>query len=224
MLQAKRIFAVYWIVVVAELLLIYFRQQELRWFTKPLLMPLLMLAVFTMRSNIPLYKLFITALLLSWLGDMLLQIKGMFIPGLASFLLAHICYIVYFLKLQPGKKGLLQQQVLIGLPALIYIFIFLYLLHPFLDALKIPVTIYGITIGLMLLAAINTRRKVNDDAAVLFFNGALQFVLSDSILAVNLFAMPSWMLSLCVMATYASAQYLLVKGSMAVNNFSKQDV
>ena len=216
--QVRLLFLLYFFVTAVDLLFIYFNLAQLRWFTKPLLMPLLMFVVFTNRLSIKFFKLFLVALFLSWMGDVLLQMKGMFIAGLLSFLLAHVVYIVYFLKIQPQKKGLIQWQPLIGVPVLVYILMFFYLLYPFLDALKIPVTVYGITIGIMLLMAINTKRKINDNASTLFFNGALQFVISDSLLAVNLFAHHSMILSLCVMLTYASAQWLLVKGSMIANN------
>ncbi|MFN0082279.1 MAG: lysoplasmalogenase [Ferruginibacter sp.] len=214
--QLPILFALYFFITVLDLVFIYFNLTDLRWFTKPLLMPLLLIAVFTKRTEIKLYQLIVSALFFSWVGDVLLQMKGMFIPGLISFLLAHIFYIVYFIKIQQQKKGILQLQPLIGIPVLVYILIFLFLIYPFLDALKIPVTVYGITIGTMLLMAINTKRKLNDDASALFFNGALQFVISDSLLAVNLFAYNSVVLSLCVMLTYASAQWLIVRGSMKV--------
>ncbi len=214
--QLPILFALYFFITVLDLVLIYFNLPDLRWFTKLWLMPLLLIAVFTKRTEIKLYQLIVSALFFSWVGDVLLQMKGMFIPGLLSFLLAHIFYIVYFIKIQHQKKGILQLQPLIGIPVLVYILIFLFLIYPFLDALKIPVTVYGITIGTMLLMAINTKRKLNDDASSLFFNGALQFVISDSLLAVNLFAYNSVVLSLCVMLTYASAQWLIVRGSMKV--------
>ncbi len=216
--QQRFLFLVYLFVTVADLLLIYFKQDSLRWFTKPLLMPLLISVVYINKNKIPLYSWMIGGLSLSWAGDILLQMKDLFIPGLASFLMAHICYIIYFIQLNKQQKGLLHQHPLIGLPVLIYVVIFLWLLYPFLDALKIPVTIYGITIGTMLITSINTKLKANNTASVLFFNGALQFVISDSILAVNLFVYTSMVLSLCVMATYASAQYLLVKGSMTITS------
>ncbi len=218
--QSKIIFGIYAVVVVLELLFIYFDQPQLRWFTKPLLMPLLMLGFYSAsaKRSGTLFYLILLVLFLSWAGDVLLQMKGMFIPGLISFLLAHVFYIIYFIKTGKGKKGILQLKPLIGIPVLIYIIIFLWLLYPFLDALKIPVTVYGITIGTMLLMAINTRRKVNDDAATLFIIGALLFVISDSLLAVNLFARSHFVLSLCVMLTYASAQYLIVKGALTNEN------
>lgn len=212
----RLLFVIFWIIALADLLLTWFNKPELRWLSKPLLMPLLAIAFYlgSTKKKGRLFYFILLALFLSWGGDVLLQMKGLFIPGLVSFLLAHVFYILYFMKTNAGNKGLLQFQPLIGLPVLVYIILFLYLLYPFLDALKIPVTVYGITIGTMLLMAINSKRKVSDDASTLFFNGALQFVLSDSLLAVNLFAYPNQLLSLCVMITYCSAQYLIVKGAL----------
>lgn len=214
--QATIVFRIYALVVVCELLLIYFQQPEWRWFTKPLLMPLLLLGFYlrsTKRNSTGFYFI-VAALVLSWAGDVLLQMKGMFIPGLISFLLAHIFYIIYFIRSNSRIKGLLQIHPFIGIPVLLYILLFLWLLFPYLDALKIPVTVYGITIGTMLLASINMRRKTNDVAANCFILGALLFVISDSLLAVNLFAYSSMLLSLCVMLTYTSAQYLIVRGAL----------
>lgn len=212
----RLLFVLFWIIALADLLLTWFNKTELRWLSKPLLMPLLAIAFYlgSTKKSGRLFYFILLALFLSWGGDVLLQMKGLFIPGLVSFLLAHVFYILYFMKTNATKKGLLQFQPLIGLPVLVYIILFLYLLYPFLDALKIPVTVYGITIGTMLLMAINSKRKLSDDASTLFFNGALQFVLSDSLLAVNIFAYPNQLLSLCVMITYCSAQYLIVKGAL----------
>ena len=66
----------------------------------------------------------------------------------------------------------------------------------------------------MLLIAMNTWQQINNRASNFFITGALLFVLSDSLLAVNLFVMQQWVLSLGVMATYATAQYLIVKGAL----------
>ncbi len=214
--QSIIIFRIYAVVVVCELLLIYLQQPQLRWFTKPLLMPLLMLGFYVAspKRNSNLFRFIFSALLFSWAGDVLLQMKGIFIPGLISFLLAHVFYILYFLRCQPGKKGLVQDQPLIAVPVLLYILLFLWLLFPYLAAMKIPVTVYGITIGTMLLLSINLRHKINNNVASLFIVGALLFVISDSLLAVNLFAYSSVYLGLGVMLTYAAAQYLIVKAAI----------
>ena len=211
------IFRIYAVVVVCELLLIYLQQSHQRWFTKPLLMPLLLLGFYFASSNRNnnLFRFICSALLFSWAGDVLLQISGLFIPGLISFLLAHIFYIVYFMRCMPGKKGFVQVQPLIVIPVLLYIILFLWLLFPYLGAMKIPVTGYGITIGTMLLMSINMHRKIKNTAASFFIVGALLFVISDSLLAVNIFASQSMLLGLAVMFTYAAAQYFIIRGALA---------
>jgi uncharacterized membrane protein YhhN len=214
--QAGIIFWIYALVVLLELLFIFFNQSQLRWFTKPLLMPLLMIGFYSAvvkRSGV-FFFFILAALFLSWGGDVLLQMQGMFIPGLISFLLAHVCYIIYFTKTGKGKQGFVQLKPVVVLPVLLYILLFLWSLFPYLNALKIPVTVYGITIGTMLLLALNTKHKLDSRTTLLFIAGAFLFVLSDSILAVNLFAYKHLVLSLLVMITYATAQYLIVKGAI----------
>jgi uncharacterized membrane protein YhhN len=46
----------------------------------------------------------------------------------------------------------------------------------------------------------------------LIFTGALFFMLSDSLLAINKFMTPLHLASLAVMTTYIIAQYLIVEG------------
>lgn len=214
--QAKLLFCTYAAVAVLELLFIYFNQSTLRWYSKPLLMPLLMLGFYITAANREgvLFKFLFAALFLSWCGDILLQMKGFFIPGLLAFLLAHICYIFYFLGIDKTKKGWIQLQPLMLLPVLLYILLFLYLLFPYLGSFTIPVIVYGITIGSMLLMAMNTKYKLEARTSALFIRGALLFVISDSVLAVNLFASQQLFFSLLVMATYAGAQFLFVLGAL----------
>jgi len=215
---AKILTGIYIIVVLLELLFIFFRQDELRWISKPLLMPLLMIIFYigAKKKTGALFYLILSALFLSWCGDILLQ-ANLFIPGLVSFLLAHVCYIIYFKKAGTNKKGLLQTKPLFMVPVLLYIIFLLVMLFPFLGKLKIPVIVYSITIGVMLLMAINTRQQVNYNASNFFITGALLFVISDSLLAINLFAMQHLVLSLGVMATYATAQFLIIKGALSIN-------
>ena len=212
----KALLGIYTIFVLLDLLFIYLRENEMRWISKPLLMPVLILFFVTsvkMKSGTQ-YYLILAALFLSWCGDVLLQ-ANLFIPGLVSFLLAHVCYILYFKQAGNNRKGLIQTKPLLILPVMLYIVLLLVLLFPYLQQLKIPVILYSITIGVMLLMAMNTRHQFNHTASFLFISGAFLFVLSDSLLAINLFVENHWVMSLSVMATYAAAQYLIVKGALA---------
>jgi|KBSMisStandDraft_5_1062788.scaffolds.fasta_scaffold05106_1 uncharacterized membrane protein YhhN len=210
------IFAIlYAIAAIADLYFVYNQQESFRFFSKPLLLPLLMtyyLSSVGMGSKFA--KLMAAALLFSWLGDVLLLWDSLFIPGLLAFLIAHIFYIIYFVKIEPSKKGLIRSQPLFGTPVLVFWGLFLAFLFPYLEKLRIPVFVYATVICTMLLCSINLSGKLKRPVFLLFLNGALQFVLSDSLLAINKFVFPFWFLPLCVMLTYCSAQYLLVRGSI----------
>jgi len=210
------IFAIlYAIAAIADLYFVYNQQESFRFFSKPLLLPLLMtyyLSSVGMGSKFA--KLMAAALLFSWLGDVLLLWDSLFIPGLLAFLIAHIFYIIYFVKIEPSKKGLIRSQPLFGTPVLVFWGLFLAFLFPYLEKLRIPVFVYATVICTMLLCSINLSGKLKRPVFLLFLNGALQFVLSDSLLAINKFVFPFWFLPLCVMLAYCSAQYLLVRGSI----------
>lgn len=209
---------VYTIVVLLDLLFIYLNKSHERWFTKPFLMPLLLLGchVSGIQRNNKSFFLIAGALLLSWGGDVLLQMEGLFIPGLISFLLAHLFYIIWLTNTGKEKKGLIQQHPVIALAVIVYILIFLWLLFPYLNSFKIPVTVYSVTIGSMLLLALNTKQKLPEKTSTLLTTGAILFVISDSVLAVNLFAYKHMLLSLTVMSTYAAAQFLIVRGALSL--------
>ena len=66
--------------------------------------------------------------------------------------------------------------------------------------------------------AMHTMGKLNPATSAYFITGAVLFVLSDSILAINLFILKQEMVGLAVMATYAAAQYFLVKGALENNH------
>lgn len=215
-MKPKIIFSFYALVIVVDLLFIILKQPDLRWFSKPLLMPLLMLAYYKGITDTKdrLFYLFMGGLFFSWIGDILLQAKDLFIPGLISFLLAHLFYIFYFIIAVPGRIQPFKKQGPVTLVVLLYIIALLMLLYPYLGALRLPVIIYSLAIGTMLLMAMHTRHKLVPAASSYFITGAVFFVLSDSILAINLFILKQEMAGLAVMATYAAAQYFLVKGAL----------
>ena len=210
----------------AALLNIYFVYTNnilLAHITKPVLMPLLMAIVFAetgLRDSFS--KFFWGGLIFSWLGDIVLMYDGFFIWGLVCFLIAHLFYIVYLLRIK-GPKGLIEFQPLFAIPILVYWLLLAGLLNDFLDALKIPVFIYGAIICSVWVAAFNLFWKIEKKAAALFFFGAFQFVLSDSILAINRFVYPFDMLPVLVMITYCSAQFLLTLGCVRFSSVKSME-
>lgn len=215
----KRIsFALGWLyglVAITDIFFVFKGYEQERFFSKPLLMIVLILlyaAETGIRSSFS--KILLTALLFSWCGDVLLLFNGFFIAGLSAFLAAHIFYIIYILRINPGVKGALQFQPLFGTPVVAYWILLSALLLPYLNILKIPVLIYATIICFFWMLTLNLFGKTDTKTAVLFFSGATQFVLSDSVLAVDQFAYPFEILPVVVMLTYCSAQFLLVLGSI----------
>ncbi|PWU02727.1 MAG: lysoplasmalogenase [Bacteroidetes bacterium] len=216
MKKSTKIFIwLYWFAVLADLFIVYKGYSTARYFSKPLLMVFLMLAYyFETKASGSFSKILLGGLFFSWLGDIILLNDDYFIVGLICFLITHIIYISYFVSINKKAKGLLQFQPLIGIPVAVYLLLFLWLLWPFLDKLRIPVVFYGFVICFMLICAINLYWKTDRDTAVLFFNGALQFLISDSLLAVHKFVYPFTALPIAVMITYTSAQFLIAQGSI----------
>jgi uncharacterized membrane protein YhhN len=190
----------------------------LRYFTKPLLMPLLMLAYFLEARPLGFFSIILlSGLFFSWLGDILLMLEeldgSLFIGGLVSFLTAHLLYIGYFAKTKSPRNSYLKSRPVMLLAVLAYIIELMYILWPTLGGMKIPVLIYGVVIGTMLSFALWQIGKLDKKAALLFCAGAAFFVLSDSLLAINKFHSQFSFAGMAIMFTYGLAQYLIVRGS-----------
>ena len=186
----------------ADLFFIYLDKTNFRFISKNLLMPVLLFTYLSEAKShqIKLDLFFVLGLIFSFLGDFFLLLKSGFLLGLGSFLLAHIFYIISF-----KKRSLSRVSVGVIVVLLLYLVSLISFLFPHLKEMKIPVIIYGIIISTMLYFSIKTQEK-------LLIVGALFFVISDSILSVNLFVSSSLLHNLLVMITYVLAQVLLVKG------------
>jgi uncharacterized membrane protein YhhN len=191
-------------------------------YMKPLILPILMLIV-TFSENFPTKKILLTALIFSWIGDIVLLFasKGelYFIFGLVSFLVSHLVYIVLFNKQQTTRENDNKVQFWIGVLLIIGYFTFMiFTLFPKLGPLKIPVLVYAIVITTMLFFAFKGSLKWSIPANKYIFIGAIVFVSSDSVLAFNKFYTPIEHASFYIMATYCLAQYLIVKGILKLNS------
>lgn len=206
-LVIKFLYIILTVLFLGDLFFIYRDKTDFRFFTKNLLMPILLFiyVLETKLRHLKINKLFILGLIFSFLGDFSLLLKHGFLFGLGSFLLAHIFYIFSF-----KNKGIKKVSLGILLLIFLYLISLLAYLFPSLNEMKIPVVIYGITISTMLYFSIKTNEK-------LLILGALLFVISDSILSVNLFVSQTLFLNLLVMITYVLAQVLLVKGILKVS-------
>jgi alkylglycerol monooxygenase len=138
-------------------------------------------------------------------GDAFLMFPGYFIPGLVSFLVAHLFYIALFKQgicWFPSGRALVTT---LGFGGAMYAF-----LYNGLDpVLKVAVAAYVVVIALMAAQAIGRAVVLRDQRAVAVAAGAAFFMLSDSLLATNKFALPLPMAQFCVLATYYVAQLLI---------------
>ncbi|MEO6134024.1 MAG: lysoplasmalogenase [Ginsengibacter sp.] len=182
-------------------------------FLKPLLLLPLVTAVI-IHPQTSLKRLLIAALIFSWCGDVLLLFTKngelYFILGLVSFLTAHIFYTILFVKEIKKADGKLKFKNA-GLALIVlYLLSFLYVLFPHLGGLKIPVIIYALVITTMLFTAWQLSKYWPMPLSILLLTGALSFVLSDSILAINKFYQPLPYAGFLIMTTYLFAQGALV--------------
>lgn len=209
---------------VAYLLIIVAGREDIAWFIKPLLLAFLIVAVnFTPRFATK--KFLITALLFSWIGDIILlfgdRAEIYFISGLVSFLISHLVYIVLFNKQIKKSRESSKTVFWVGVTAIImYLMIMLFLLLPTLGDLKLPVLVYALVLSTMLLFALKGFFIWDKPERWYILIGAIVFVSSDSILALNKFYQAIQMSSIFIMSTYLFAQYMIVKGILHLNKKS----
>jgi uncharacterized membrane protein YhhN len=193
--------------------------QSARFISKPLLMPLLITAYYIQAKPLNFFsRLICAALTLSWAGDTLLMGEPyapvFFILGLSAFLLAHVAYIVYFFNTKSGKPSYFRQRPIMLLPVAAIVIELLNVLWASLGAMKLPVIVYALVIGTMCAAALWQYKKLHYRASVWFITGAISFIVSDSLLAINKFSHPFDNAGIYVMVTYCFAQYSLARGSL----------
>lgn len=197
--------------------------DHFRVFSKPLLL-ISLLVYFTSNAksnrNATFYLLW-GALFCSLLGDIFLlfdkESPHFFTLGLASFLIAHLLFAFTFIK--KWNNNLVSNFWWVVLLLFSYGLILFYILKDSLGALKIPVIAYIIGILAMVVTAYRRKGNVTQSSFNLVFVGALFFVLSDSILAVNKFMVAIPFSHIIIMATYATAQFIITKGILKQGDF-----
>jgi uncharacterized membrane protein YhhN len=208
------IFWIYIIVSGANLAAQVIPSEELNQFTKPLLMPLLIFYVYRSSQGMVTGRILLLclALLLSWFGDIALMYQGAtiyFMIGIGFFLMAQITYIIVLSKSSYQKLTFDPIRVL---PFVVYgVGLFRFLL-PNAGDFQIPIFIYGIVILMMVSTARLREGNTSQNSYRLALYGSILFVLSDSLIAINKFYMEIPQSGLLIMATYAAAQFLLIKG------------
>ena len=143
-------------------------------------------------------------------GDAFLAWSGFFIQGLASFLTAHILYCILFVK--SGPRAL---NVAAAVPLALFgasMATWLIKSGGVAGGLVAPVMLYlAVILTMAMIAAARYKAEPTlENRTVLF--GALFFVISDSLLAVNKFIHPLPYSGVLVLGTYYSAQECILLG------------
>lgn len=212
---------VYMLLLATQLLAIFMGWEQVRFVSKCLLMPVLLVYFLMAGRHLPAKgkMLIALALIASFAGDVFLLFDASnslyFMLGLGSFLLAHVFYCVY-LGSAYKPVSMIVKLVLILLVAL-YGGLLLYILNPYLNNLVWPVRVYAFVISLMMLLALIVHMAYRNPFSRLVALGACLFVISDSVLAINKFYQSFSQAGLAVMFTYGMAQVLIVRGALERN-------
>jgi uncharacterized membrane protein YhhN len=137
-------------------------------------------------------------------GDVLLELKGLFVFGMAAFGLAHVFYTAEFVRIVRREgvhgKGWPLASVVLAISVGLAVY-----LVPAMGGLTVPAIAYQIVISIMAVAALMSK------APTIAKIGAAAFMVSDTLIAVNMFRelpLPPG----SVWLTYASAQIMLAVG------------
>src|SRR5688572_30168306 len=166
-----------------------------------------LLAIAAFRGKL---KLFALALLFSAAGDAFLAYatERLFLPSLASFLVTHLLYAAVFVLAAKGAATPMSagRKVMF---AVIPTFAVAYsaVLWPKLGALAIPVTVYIAAIVVMAMLSLRFR-------GIEVPLGAVLFMVSDSLIALEKFLWQAAWVGPLVWITYALAQLLITRGML----------
>lgn len=204
--------------LIADLVGIQLQNKELQFFSKPLIIPAL-IGYFNSQIQINskgISRWVLIALLFSFVGDVLLMFDEkdsiFFLLGLSSFLMAHIFYILFFHHVRVKEKVKNNHWLLVAV--VVYYAALISLLSAHLGDMKIPVLVYGMVISFMFMLAMHMLFVKNKSAGQWMMFGALLFVISDSVLAINKFYQSFEGAGILIMLTYGLAQLFIVLGAV----------
>jgi len=131
----------------------------------------------------------------------------LFVYGLGAFLLVHLTYVLLFVRNRPRPLAIGAAQAVPVVLVLLYSVGVSSWLLPSFGSLTIPVAIYMCAITAMVVTAILARFS-NPWVAC----GAILFLISDSLLAINKFKTPVPYRDYLVWSTYYAGQYAIATG------------
>ena len=164
--------------------------------------------------------LILIALIFAWFGDLFLMWTNVnpnfFIVGLGSFLVMQLFYIFIF---KPFKINTLKENIYTNSFIILFgISTFSYLYNT-LGTLKTPVFFYFLAILTMVLSAVSMYAREAIAGKIVHW-GAILFMISDSLIAINKFKFDIPYSGFLIMSTYILAQWLIINGLLKSKAFS----
>ena len=208
--MVERRFVTLFLVLSLFEMLVIILNLPLRWASKPLIMISLIIYFWYSTKKVQgtrLRQIFLAALVFALLGDIFLLVESWFVFGLGSFLIMQALYAFCFLK----SPGIERKRIWLVSITLIAVLIFMnVILWPYLGDLGGAVLVYTLAITFMTWTAFVRPSGVIRYTYVCL--GAILFLISDSIIALNQFHPSVHIADWSVMATYIPAQLLIVLG------------
>ena len=209
----------FFIVAIVEVFSEYKDNTKIEFFTKPLLMPLLILfyifGVIEGASIAQVDWLIVVALIGGWAGDVLLMQKDQekwFLFGMVAFLINQIFYIIsFFLSISNITNFDSWGFYLLGPVLLVLIFMVPRFINK-AGEMKIPVLVYLVAILLMHFTAILRLAEFQGLPFILVYVGSISFIFSDATIAVNKWDKEIPQGRPIIMTTYLLAQFYITLG------------
>ena len=203
---------------------VYKKEKSIEYFVKPAFIVLLILFVILNTHSLNSSAWLLAGLAFSLAGDIFLMLrKEAFAMGLLSFLLAHIFYIVTFIKLPNTLAYNAVILAIISILGLVAIFvdyrIFTKIKTTSNKKMIIPIFIYSAILFLMVCVAYGVAADnlvgVNQNLIAL---GATLFLFSDLTLAWNKFVSPIKKGKVITIVLYHFAQFCITLGVLLLQN------
>ncbi len=205
-------FSLYSLINSIHLYSLYVENTPLKRYSKPLLIPSLMLFYYLSSSKVS--KTLFTALFFAFLGDTFLMYQKTFILGCFTFCLGNTLYAyLNYKKINKINFPLLITSLSIFYS--IYLFGMFPYVKSYLGEMIYLVFLYFIPLVFMNSFAFYNMCNNRDTKSILLFIGTLCFMISDYILTIVWYVKPNYPMYLIneyVMVTYLSAQGLLTYG------------
>ena len=174
---------------------------------------LLICGLLKQRNYLPtrLFSVLLIALIGCLAGDVLLLNDLQFVAGLSAFLLAHLLFIWVFVILGGWSKNFVVLLVLLVIAGTWF-----WYLEPSLGEFRVPVAVYSTVIVVMAWQGIGLALNSTVSGRSMVAYGAVLFMFSDSMIALNKFVLPFELSAFVILSTYWLALMLILNSVLCI--------